>query len=246
VSANLTESVPAIHLLDNPIWNALTTSRSTLSLGGELARRFPAAISPLAGLRENTVECHLALADLLPPDTVAVLFLDKLPEAFPVGLTQFRRMDIFQMVWSGSLPDAKPDAPAILQLRQADVSEMVALTSLTNPGPFGERTYEFGTYLGIREGGRLAAMAGERLRVPGFTEVSAVCTHPDFRGRGYAARLMTAVMRGILDRGDTPFLHVAAENAGAIRVYKSLGFEKRIAFEVAVLRREDPSEQTSL
>jgi GNAT superfamily N-acetyltransferase len=238
VSANLSESVPAIHLLDNPIWSALTTSRSSLSLGDKLARRFPAAISPLAGLRENTVECHQALADLLPAEAIAVLFLEKLPEAFPVGLTQFRRMDIFQMVWSGSLPDTKPEAPTIRQLGPADVPEMVALTSLTNPGPFGERTHEFGTYLGIRQDGRLAAMAGERLRVPGFTEVSAVCTHPDFRGRGYAAQLMTAVMRGILDRGETPFLHVAAENAGAIRVYKSLGFKKRIAFEVAVLRKE--------
>ena len=233
--------MPIKSLLDNPIWSALTTTRSNLSVGGELARCFPPAVSPLAGLRDNSPECHQALADLLPSEAVAVLFLDKAPETFPTGLTQFRRLDIFQMVWSGTLPATEERDQTIQQLGPADVPEMVALTALTNPGPFGERTHEFGTYLGIRENGKLAAMAGERTRMPGFTEVSAVCTHPDFRGRGYAARLITEVMRYILERDEMPFLHVAAENVSAIRVYESLGFKKRITLEVPVVRKDAAS-----
>ena len=115
---------------------------------------------------------------------------------------------------------------------------MIALTALTKPGPFSTRTHELGIYLGIRSGEKLVAMAGERLKVPGFTEVSAVCTHPDHTGKGYAALLMTEVMRGIRQRGETPFLHVRGDNDRAIAIYKRLGFRERKLGHFAVLRKE--------
>jgi predicted GNAT family acetyltransferase len=118
---------------------------------------------------------------------------------------------------------------------------MVELASLTKPGPFGTRTHELGTYLGVRVEGRLAAMAGERLKVPGFTEVSAVCAHPDHTGRGYAAVLMMEVMRGIRSRGETPFLHVREDNLRAIALYERLGFRTRTKPYLAVLRKESSS-----
>ena len=114
---------------------------------------------------------------------------------------------------------------------------MVALATLTKPGPFGRRTHELGTYLGIRCDGKLVAMAGERLKVPGYTEVSAVCTHPDHLGKGYARALMTEIMRGIRDVGDIPMLHVRADNARAIELYERLGFRTRFAGHFAVLRK---------
>jgi predicted GNAT family acetyltransferase len=114
---------------------------------------------------------------------------------------------------------------------------MIELTALTKPGPFGPRTHELGTYLGIRLQGKLVAMAGERLKVPGHTEVSAVCTHPEHTGKGYAAVLMAEVMRRIRKRGETPFLHVRADNERAIKIYKRLGFRERKLGHFAVLRK---------
>jgi predicted GNAT family acetyltransferase len=114
---------------------------------------------------------------------------------------------------------------------------MIELTTLTKPGPFGPRTHELGTYLGIRREGKLVAMAGERLKVPGYTEVSAVCTHPEYLGNGYAQALMSAVMRGIRERGETPFLHVRGDNDRAIKVYEKLGFRTRKQGHFAVIRK---------
>jgi predicted GNAT family acetyltransferase len=147
-----------------------------------------------------------------------------------------RDVPLAQMVWSGSV-DAQ-DENGVEQLSIADVDEMLALTELTKPGPFGKRTPELGTYLGIRDGGRLVAMAGERLRLPGFTEVSAVCTHPEYQGRGFARMLISAVVRQITERGETPFLHVAQVNTRAIRVYEELGFKTRILQTAFALQRE--------
>jgi predicted GNAT family acetyltransferase len=115
---------------------------------------------------------------------------------------------------------------------------MLALTKLTKPGPFGARTHEMGDYFGIRSAGILAAMAGERLRLPGYTEISAVCTHPDHLGCGYASGLMEMFMERICSRGELPFLHVRSENARAIQVYERLGFRKRTSLHYVVLRHQ--------
>jgi predicted GNAT family acetyltransferase len=114
---------------------------------------------------------------------------------------------------------------------------MLDLTALTKPGPFGPRTHELGYYVGIRDGGKLVAMAGERLKVPGYTEISAVCTHPDHLGKGYAAALMSEIMRSIRARGEKPFLHVRGDNSRAIAIYERLGFHTRWQGHFAVLRK---------
>src|SRR5262249_1306565 len=134
------------------------------------------------------------------------------------------------------LPEPSQEAR---ELTAADVPEMISLTRLTQPGPFGERTREMGDYFGIRVNGKLAAMAGERLKVPGFTEISAVCTHPDFLGRGYARGLMGILMQRIGARGETPFLHVRKTNARAVELYERLGFRKRLEAHYAVLQATD-------
>jgi predicted GNAT family acetyltransferase len=115
---------------------------------------------------------------------------------------------------------------------------MVALAALTKPGPFGARTHELGTYLGIRQGSKLISMAGERLQVPGYTEVSAVCTHPDHLGQGYAGILMTELMKRIRSRGETPFLHVREDNVRAVGLYEKLGFRNRVTVHYVVLRKK--------
>jgi predicted GNAT family acetyltransferase len=122
------------------------------------------------------------------------------------------------------------------ELSAADVPEMLALAELTKPGPFGARTVELGTYLGLHCGG-LVAMAGERLRIPGYTEISGVCTHPDHRGHGYASTLISALVGRISDRGEVPFLHVRPENKRAVELYRQHGFAERAEFHLAVLSR---------
>jgi predicted GNAT family acetyltransferase len=125
----------------------------------------------------------------------------------------------------------------MVELGDNDSFAMLELTALTKPGPFGRRTHELGYYVGIRDEGKLVAMAGERLKVPGYTEVSAVCTHPDHLGKGYAGRLMSQIMHRIRERGEQPFLHVRADNARAIGLYERLGFQTRWSGHFAVLRR---------
>jgi ribosomal protein S18 acetylase RimI-like enzyme len=142
----------------------------------------------------------------------------------PSGWEVLVRGDGVQMVDAGI--ETAPDPDAVL-LGPADVPEMLALVERTRPGPFRSRTVEMGTYLGIRRDGELVAMAGERLHPPGWTEISAVCTVPELRGQGLATRLVRAVAQGIRDRGETPFLHAAASNATAIRLYRELGFRLR-------------------
>jgi predicted GNAT family acetyltransferase len=125
----------------------------------------------------------------------------------------------------------------IVPLGDGDAAEMLALATLTEPGPFFRRTHQLGDFIGVKQGGKLVAMAGERMKPQGFTEVSGVCTHPEHRGRGYAGGLMRIVAQRILARGETPFLHVYAHNTGAIALYEALGFHRRAAMHMTVLVR---------
>ncbi|WP_280425536.1 GNAT family N-acetyltransferase [Nocardia carnea] len=137
-------------------------------------------------------------------------------------------LDGRQMIGPASAPEQLPSPGTdVVELGAESVPEMLDLIARTQPGPFRPRTHELGTYLGIREHGRLVAMAGERLRPPGWTEVSAVCTAPEARGRGYAARLIGELVARIVTRGERPFLHVVETNAGAIALYERLGFRTR-------------------
>jgi predicted GNAT family acetyltransferase len=171
--------------------------------------------------------------------TVGLFFTE--PAAQPKGWTILRSGLIDQMVCLAppNAESAKPEhEPTPRRLTAADVPAMLELAALTEPGPFGQRTIELGAFFGIFDAGRLLSMAGQRLRLPGFIEVSAVCTHPDARGRGYARILMARVMDEIRKSGETPFLHVLSENATAISVYQSLGFVARRTLHFAILRND--------
>ena len=220
-------------LLDNPIWNSLTTSHASLALGEGLARRFPATIGPLSGLKEPSAEAYADLAAIVPDGDIAALFLDRKLEV-PEGWRLLRDGLLVQMVCR-EVPDSVGAGEAIVPLGPADCAEMLALATLTEPGPFREGTPTLGGFLGIRVDGRLAAMAGQRLAPTGFTEVSAVCTDPAFRGLGYAKALVAAVARQIQGAGRVPFLTSFAANAGAIKAYEQAGFVARREFELAVL-----------
>jgi ribosomal protein S18 acetylase RimI-like enzyme len=224
-----------MHPLDNVIYQALTTRETHFAESFSQACRFQKEVTLLGGFREPTDEGYESLAGLLSRGGAAALFLDLPYEARP-GLELIAAAPLLQMVQENDGAAQSPPTE-IIELTPADSPEMVELAALTKPGPFGTRTHELGTYLGIRQGGKLVAMSGERLKVPGHTEVSAVCTHPDHTGRGYARILMTEVMRRIRERGETPFLHVRADNDRAIELYKRLGFRDRTRPHLAVLRK---------
>lgn len=229
-------------ILNNPIWTALTTRQTQFAEGDDLARRYPVEVTALAALKSPTPEAFESLARITRGDIAALFFHD--PVTIPVGWKTIHTANLVQMICESPRLVRDENAAPIEELTAADTNEMVALTKLTNPGPFGTRTQELGLYLGIRQHGRLAAMAGERQRLPGYTEVSAVCTHPDFQGRGYARILISAVAGQIIKRGETPFLHVREDNVGAIRVYEKLGFKTRAIFPFYVVRYESARAQT--
>lgn len=226
--------------LDNPIWTALTTDHASLALGDDRARRYPPDIGPLSGIPAQTPESYASLARLAGPGGAVGLFLEE-PPRLPEGWTLLRGGTLDQMVAPHPIPGSHGELPGVevRRLTAADAPAMVELAHLTEPGPFQLRTLELGTFYGIRQAGRLVAMAGKRLHIPGAIEVSGVCTHPDVRGRGYARHLMVRVIDEIIHAGRLPFLHTYAGNAAAIRLYQDLGFVRRRSFELAAIRRDD-------
>jgi predicted GNAT family acetyltransferase len=216
------------------MWNALSTSHASFAEGNELAKRYPNDVTPLAATLDQSAKSYDSLAQLLGPSETTGLALVALPN-FPTSLTVVRVVRIAQMVWNS--PATPPVEHKSEDLNISNIHEMLALTELTNPGPFGRRTPELGSYIGIRDAGKLVAMAGERLRLPGYTEISAVCSHPEHQGRGYASSLVSTLVQQITKRHETPFLHVRTDNIVAIRVYEKLGFETRRVMNVAIAKR---------
>ena len=229
---------PAPHPLDAVIWRALTGVHANLAEGDERARRYPAAIAPFAATVDTEPASYRSLLALVGGDDRIALFTTgevEPPPAFSVA----RRDSVDQMVLKDPAAcAARPGAP-IVALGVADVPEMLALTSVTQPGPFGPRTIELGRYIGIRRRGMLVAMAGERMRPDGFTEVSAVCVEPVYRGHGFAVELVRALVSSMAARSEIPFLHVFSSNHAAIALYRKLGFMLRRRMRLAVLERAE-------
>jgi len=227
-----------MHPLDNIIWKALTTRQAEFAESFNQARRFTPEVSPLAAYREPTAEGYQSLAGLVDAQGTIGLFLEEPYQPRP-GWSLVAGAPMPEMVYEGDgLPSSSSLDLEIVELSAADVPDMMELTALTKPGPFHKRTHELGTYLGIRRDGKLVAMSGERLKVPGYTELSAICTRPEHTGHGYARILMIEVMQRILDRGETPLLHVREDNRRAIELYERLGFRLRELLHFAVLRKD--------
>ena len=212
-------------VLDNAVWYALHTRQSHFAEAGPCGRaiRFDREVAAFGAVDQLDAEGWAAQAELAGPQGFAVLFRDEVPPP-PAGWNEVFRGPTYQLV-ADELAPAKEVAH--VGLAQGDVDEMLELTQLTEPGPFFARTFELGTYVGVRQQGRLVAMAGERLKVPGWTEISAVCTHPDAQSQGLAAALTLWLAQEIRNGGDEAFLHVLEDNENALRLYQALGFRIR-------------------
>jgi GNAT superfamily N-acetyltransferase len=211
--------------LENPTRFALDGPHASIAERKGRVLRYPADFSPFYGMpAEPTAQDWADAADLAGPGGLVTLSATMIP--FPEGWEHVGGGPGVQLV-GGEQVGHTVLADEIIQLGPADVPEIMDLVARTRPGPFRPRTIEMGTYLGIRREGALVAMAGERLRPPGFTEVSAVCTDEAWRGHGFGSRLTLAVAAGIRARGDVPLLHAVATNVNAIRLYEQLGFERR-------------------
>lgn len=222
-------------VLNNPIWHALTTAHAHFAEGDDLARRYPTDIGPLTGMREQSPQAYASLAQILGPDDVSVLFLESAP-SLSDGWRLLQCFPMEQMICPVS-PQINHHGFTIEKLATEDVPAMRELAEATEPGPFRRRTIELGGYKGIHVDGRLASMTGQRCNLTDFIEVSAVCTWPEFRGRGYANALVSTVANGVVEQNKTPFLGVRQDNANAIRVYEKAGFKIRRTLYVVVLKR---------
>lgn len=225
-----------VRLLDRPIWSALTSSQRHLAEGGPQALRYPVDMTPFADMVDMSQASFAALGDLMSGSQVAALFTPE-PVDVPAGFKVVLAEGGEQMI--GSPADSPLHNAEIVTLGAADVPAMMVLTELTKPGPFALRTHELGTFLGIRTGGALVAMAGERMKPGKFTEMTAVCVHPEHRGRGYAQALLAAIARQIEARGEIPFLHVFSHNASAIALYQRQGMRIRRRLHVTALMKQE-------
>ncbi len=219
-------------LLANCFWHALRTEHARFALAAPLARRYPADVVPFGGIPDHAQESLRNFASLLAPGEAIYLMsagAPLIPALLPSSLQLDAELPGLQMIHDASqlpLSAAAEAAPPIVLLSEKDAADMLALTLVAFPGYFRIRTCEMGTYYGIRIDGELVAMAGERIALPGYREISAVCTHPAHTGKGYASRLVLRVMEEHARAGLISFLHVAAANSGAIRMYQRLGFQR--------------------
>ena len=219
--------------LDNPFWSSLRSRHRELALCvGEVAR-YPPEFAPFLGVANADADVSQALESLVGPDE-SVYVLGVVPH-----LTHAWRLEAFrplaQMICTAPIPVI--DGPEVIELSEAHRDDVLALTALVYPHYFRERTMDMGRYFGIYQDGRLAAMVGERLGMDALQEISAVCTHPDFNGRGYARRLTALLSNDNLERGRTPFLHVSYENPRALRLYQQMGYAHRADIGFWSLRR---------
>ncbi|MDE3235390.1 MAG: GNAT family N-acetyltransferase [Bacteroidota bacterium] len=224
-------------LLDNPIWHALSTGNQPFSLGNETVKYMQREVGIFAGLKTNSKDELTVLHEILPPESSVILFTPNALPTVPGWKIQLQR-ELLQMVYTAAEEPPLLFKHPIIPLQEKDVPSMLALTKLTKPGPFFSRTFELGNYEGVFCNGNLVAMTGQRLQPYPFTEVSAVCTHPDHTGKGYAAGLLTSQIKKILAERRIPFLHVYPNNVSACKLYEKLGFSTRKSLIVQVLEKE--------
>lgn len=207
--------------LDNIMWAALSGPHAKFSAGGPTARRYASGFSPIVGFADPQRPDFAALAPYCAAGEH--FYCDGWTGPAPAGWHVELESTMFKMVWQGQ-PPAHDPAPEAIALGPQHAAQALELATLTKPGPFGLRTIELGEYWGVFDGGRLVAMAGERMAAGTLREISGVCTHPDFQGRGLARMLMLKLVRREMARGETPFLHVMSANTGARALYARMGF----------------------
>jgi predicted GNAT family acetyltransferase len=227
-----------MHPLDNPAWTALTTYQRHLSQGGDHARRYPADLTVIGAVGRPDRHALDELAALVAPDDWISLpsTLDGLVPLIRPPFSVSFTTTLVQMVCTRPV-ESPPGQTETIELTAMDVPEMLELADLTHPGPFRPGTYRLGTYLGIRVEGRLAAMGGQRMHLPGYRELSAICTHPDFRGRGYARTIVVRLIDAVFEEGLAPFLHFEDANRNARALYATLGFVERARLPLVVLQK---------
>jgi ribosomal protein S18 acetylase RimI-like enzyme len=216
--------------LDNIAWQTLSGPHAMFASGAGHVRRYARGFSPILGFANPERPDFDTLGKFCDPGEH--FYSDGWSGSVQPGWQIDAESTVFKMLWSAEVP-AGEQAPEAVRLVPEHAAQALDLASLTHPGPFGPRTIELGEYFGIFDGQRLVAMAGERMWAGTLREISGVCTHPDYQGRGYARRLTLKLVRRQMHRGETPFLHVMRENAGARRLYERLGFRK---YREAVLR----------
>lgn len=227
------------HPLDRAVWNALNTrlARFKTPDSDALAVRIDPEVGIFVSAADASADSRRRMAELahLHPGAGMVERADgPMVDVLPEGIAVRDRIALVQMTATALTPSTGSDL-AFQTLTEADAPAMLALATLTKPGPFRSRTRELGPFIGIKQDGELIAMAGRRLRVEGFTELSGVCTHPDHRGQGYAAALSRAVVGEIHASGEAAFLHAFAEHEATIAFYRTLGFEVRAPMTYTIL-----------
>lgn len=228
------------HPLDRPVWSTLTSHQADLALGDARALRFDPAWALFGAAADASPESQAALAALnVSPNGMGLVEACDMPP--PPG-TRVRSTAACVQMTASALTAGGRDI-AFELMGEADAADMLALATLTVPGPFFEKTHQLGDFIGVKRDGRLIAMAGERMRPAGFTEVSGVCTHPDHRGFGYASALMRVVTQRILERGEQAFLHAYAANTATIALYETLGFTVRTPITYTVLHGPELSRE---
>ncbi|HEV7609278.1 MAG TPA: GNAT family N-acetyltransferase [Steroidobacteraceae bacterium] len=222
------------HLLDNIMWNCLSGPHAKFATGAGAVRRYAPGFSPILGCEDPADPDFTTLQKFCESGESFYLHIWAGPA--PSGWRIEKETQMLKMVWDAPAPteDAAPDA---LPLRPEHSAQAVELAKLTNPGPFGIRTPELGEYFGYFDGGRLIAMAGERMCAGDLHEVSGICTHPEFQGRGLAKKLTLKLVHRQMQRGKTPFLHVMSQNAPALALYEKMGFRKYLETLVRVVTR---------
>jgi predicted GNAT family acetyltransferase len=223
------------HPLDRPVWNALTSGWAQFALGGPKAIQLAPDYGPFAATADRSTESLAALSQCVPGEhDLWIVETDDFPA--PPGMTVAMRAAIAQMV-AEDVSTTPPDFD-VVTLDESDAAEMLALARLTRPGPFTVATHRLAQFIGVRRDGRLVAMAGERMKLTGLSELSGVCTHPAYRGNGYGDALSRIITRRILDRGETAFLHAYEGNAVAVELYRAMGYTTRQTMTLTVLKRE--------